>query len=346
MKKLFLFFVLIPLVGTGQHCNSPMPANVFKQKMSQLVLQNNDQQRLIYATNMLTNSCFLSAQIRDAAIAFTNDYYRYEFARKAWSHTFDPGNFFDVYNAFSSFSGALRLYDYVSSINYAQPAQVSWFPDIPYPDITNYSGVTGCQAPVSDKDFDEISKLFTIQHSDAERKAEGLKIVKSNCISFGQAMKLSTVFQLESNRLLFLKEIFPKIYDLENYTAATVVFDHIPYKNEWLSFGTAIIDSANAIPVCEVKAEEFSEIKNNIKDVSVNSTRVNLAKQILSTKKCFSTSQVKQIVELFSVESSRLEIALYAYDFCSDKENYYQLQGALSTTGSKNRLIEFINSKK
>jgi len=38
--------------------------------------------------------------------------------------------------------------------------------------------------------------------------------------------------------------------------------------------------------ICEVTTPDFDDIKRSIHNVSVNSTKLTLAKQIISTKKC------------------------------------------------------------
>ena len=104
----------------------------------------------------------------------------------------------------------------------------------------------------------------------------------------------------------------------------------------------------NSIPLetCEVSVQEYNQIKNSLKNVSVNSTRVTMAKQIIETKKCFTVDQLRGIVKLFSVESSRYEVAEFGYDYCIDPGNYYQITEEFNTTSSKNKMLEFLNSKK
>jgi Domain of unknown function (DUF4476) len=189
-----------------------------------------------------------------------------------------------------------------------------------------------------------------MQRTDAARRTEGLKLYEVNCLSMAQTMKLSTLFEMESNRLTFLKEVFPKVYDLENYTYVTDVFSHIPYKNDWLSYCPTVIEPGTVthpppVEVCEVHAPEYEDIKRSIGNVSVNSTKLTLTKQIISTKKCFTVKQIAGIISLFSIESSRLEVALYSYEYCTNKGDYYQLTESFSTTGSKDKLLEFIGSR-
>jgi len=354
MKKIILLILLIPVMATAQRCPSPMPANIFKQHLNQLALQPNDQQKLQLAKNILPGSCMLSSQIKDIAMVFGGDYYRFEFCKRAWKNVYDPNNFYDVYDAFASFSNALRLYDFVNREETSAPTPPIvqfWYPNLAYPVAVGYRGITGCDLPLAENDFEVLCKPAILQKTDAARRSEALKIVANNCLSLGQIMKLSTLFQLESNRLAFMKEVYPRVHDLENYSFGTEVFSHVPYKNDWLAYCPTIIDppvtppTASPVVICEVTQQDFEDIKRSIGNVSVNSTKLTLAKQIISTKKCFTVRQIAGIIELFSIESSRLEIALYSYDYCINKADYYQLTESFYTTGSKDKLLEFISNK-
>ena len=336
-----------------------MPANMFRQNLNQLALQPNDQQKLQFSKNILQGSCLLSSQVKDMAMVFGGDYYRFEFCKRAWKHVYDPGNFFDVYDAFGNLSNALRLYDFVNrqeppvviDPNPTPPGLQTWYPDLSYPIALGYRGATGCNIPLADNDFEVMCKPVVMQKTDAGRKNEALRMASVNCLSLGQVMKLATLFELESNRLAFMKEAFPRVYDLENYSYGTEVFSHVPYKNDWLAYCPTLLDTQSPPPppppvvTCEVTAADFEDIKRSIGNVSVNSTKVTLAKQIISTKKCFTVKQIGGIIELFSVESARLEIALYSYDFCINTGDYYQLTESLYTTSSKDKLLEYIKSK-
>jgi hypothetical protein len=360
MKRLLIMlFLVAPFTGVTQNCQSPMPAGVFRQKLNQMAMQPNDAQKLQFAKSLLPGSCLLSSQVKDMAVVFAGDYYRYEFARRAWRHTYDPVNFFDVYDAFAGFSSALRLYDFVNKQDPSPPPgpppgnvpPKNWYPDLAYPLPAGYSGSTGCALPLADNDFEVLAGPVVQQKTDAAIRTEALKLMVSNCLCMGQAMKIASLFDLESNRLSFLKEVFPKLYDLENYTYATELFTHIPYKNDWLAHCPTVLDPVvgtppPATPVCEVTEAEFADIRKSIDNVSVNSTKLTLAKQIVSTKKCFTVKQIAAIMNLFYVESSKLDLALYSYDFCVNTGDYYQLTESLNTTSSKDKLLEFISSKK
>lgn len=205
MKKklliLFLFQFGLVLFASAQKCNSPMPTQIFKQHLSQVVLKPTDQAKFQYTKNLLQGSCLLSEQIRDLSMTFSGDYYRLEFCKRAWRHTFDPVNFYDVYDSFTHLSAALRLYDAVNRDepqnnipDPVAPPVVSghWYPDLSYPSPVGYKGVAGCQLPIADNDFEVLSRPVVLQQNDMNRRNEAIRFVNSNCCSMGQLMKLST----------------------------------------------------------------------------------------------------------------------------------------------------------
>ncbi len=173
-------------------------------------------------------------------------------------------------------------------------------------------------------------------------------VVVISGISMAQVMRIVLSFGLESNRLLFLKDNFMRIYDLENYTYARDVFTHEPYRNDWLSFASASLSQFNPPPVspCEVGPAEFEQAVAAIAKENSSNTRLIVAKQVISAKKCLWVNQIKEIMAQMSFESVKLEIAKYAYDYCRDTENYFMLNDALSFSSSKTDLINFVNGKK
>lgn len=89
----------------------------------------------------------------------------------------------------------------------------------------------------------------------------------------------------------------------------------------------------------------FEQFKQTLRNESFENTRVTLAKQTISTN-FFTALQVKDIVNLFSFESSKLDIAKYAYDFTVDKGSYFVINDAFSFSSSKDELNNYIRTKR
>jgi hypothetical protein len=85
---------------------------------------------------------------------------------------------------------------------------------------------------------------------------------------------------------------------------------------------------------------DFRDVKATIAAKSFDDTKLEIAKQVTSAN-CLFASEVKEIMQLFSFESTRLEYAKFAYRFTFDMGNYYKLNDALEFESSVKELTEF-----
>ena len=90
---------------------------------------------------------------------------------------------------------------------------------------------------------------------------------------------------------------------------------------------------------------EFNDVKDQITKEWLENNRLISAKTIMD-KNNFTTQQVKELMLLFTFENNRLEVAKYAYRKTVDKQNYYQLNDALSFSSSKDELARFIRESR
>lgn len=89
---------------------------------------------------------------------------------------------------------------------------------------------------------------------------------------------------------------------------------------------------------------EFAAGKNTIKNQSFADSQLKVAKTFTKNN-CLSVDQIREIMDLFSFESHKLDYAKFAYDYCFDKNNYYQLSSAFKFSSSADELNEFLESK-
>ncbi|HOU98967.1 MAG TPA: DUF4476 domain-containing protein [Bacteroidales bacterium] len=88
---------------------------------------------------------------------------------------------------------------------------------------------------------------------------------------------------------------------------------------------------------------DFQSAKKTISSKSFEDSKLTLAKQIVSAN-CVLSSQVKEILDVFGFESTRLEFAKFAYKYTYDKKNYYKVNEGFKFESSIDELNEFINS--
>ncbi len=89
--------------------------------------------------------------------------------------------------------------------------------------------------------------------------------------------------------------------------------------------------------------QDFASVKNSISSKSFDETKLTVAKQVISSN-CLTSSQVKEIMLLFSFEDTRLDLAKWAYGYTFDIGNYYKLNDAFTFESSIEELNEYIGS--
>lgn len=94
----------------------------------------------------------------------------------------------------------------------------------------------------------------------------------------------------------------------------------------------------------EMSDADFSQAKESLRKEWFENTRLNTAKQIID-KNYFTSSQVKDLMLLFTFENNRLDLAKYAYNKVVDKGNFFIVNDALSMTSNKEKLNEFIHDQ-
>jgi len=91
-------------------------------------------------------------------------------------------------------------------------------------------------------------------------------------------------------------------------------------------------------------AGDFNRALSTIRNESFENSKLNTAKQITSSNR-LCVSQIVQICNLFSFEQTKLDFAKYAYRYCADPNNYFQLNDVFSFAPSKDELRKYIEGR-
>lgn len=104
------------------------------------------------------------------------------------------------------------------------------------------------------------------------------------------------------------------------------------------------------LPYCEetyysgpavMSAEDFSILQQMVSNTSFEETRLALIKQAIGSR-AVSTQQVLSLMNMMSFESTRLELAKWAYSKTIDRENYFIVNQGFSFSSSTSDLANFI----
>jgi hypothetical protein len=89
----------------------------------------------------------------------------------------------------------------------------------------------------------------------------------------------------------------------------------------------------------------FSALLATMKRESFETTRLELTKQVVD-KNYFTTTQVRQLLLLYSFDNNRLDLAKHAYKNTIDRENYFQLYELFTFSRSKEELAAYVRDFK
>jgi len=191
------------------------------------------------------------------------------------------------------------------------------------------------------------------QPDDELRVSIAVQLAEGNCLTVEQIMKIGSMIEQEQKRLDYLKRSYDYSYDVGNYQFGDQLFTTATYRDEFSNYIRSRKPGSpgqhmpqHHVPPCGVSDGEFSEIVRSISSQSFNNTQLTLAKQIVKSKKCFTTEQIRQIVNIFSFETSKLDMAKYCYTYCVDRDNYYRINECFSFSSSVTELDEFISTQR
>lgn len=91
-------------------------------------------------------------------------------------------------------------------------------------------------------------------------------------------------------------------------------------------------------------AAEFQNAKTSISSKTFASSRMTLAKQVTGAN-CLLVSQVREIMDLFTFETDKLEYVKFAYNYTYDIGNYYRINDGFTFESSISDLNKFLEGK-
>ena len=89
---------------------------------------------------------------------------------------------------------------------------------------------------------------------------------------------------------------------------------------------------------------DFSSAFETVKNLGFDETRLKTAKQIVSDN-CMNTSQISQICGVFGFESSKLDFAKFAFEFCVEPKNYFKINNVFGFSSSVDELNNYIQNR-
>jgi hypothetical protein len=116
---------------------------------------------------------------------------------------------------------------------------------------------------------------------------------------------------------------------------------------ETMSQNTVFIKGYSGLIGCGAPMIEsdFIDFKISIQSIKFEDVKMDAAKNGIGNH-CFLVSQIRELMQLFSFEETKLELAKYAYPYTYDIGNYPKLNDAFTFETSIEEINKYIQSKK
>ena len=346
-----VFCLSFALQAKAQDCQNPITAVQFQAYYTQIATQPNNDAKKNMALAFNPNTCWMSSHIKSVCQLFTDDSYKLDFAKAAYSHCYDRANYYDVYDAFGKFSSAMRLHDFITGNGTVvtnpppppppPPPTGLIFPKWNYPVPNNYLGKKGCPGPVvTNETFMEEAMAVNEQTSD-EQKFQAMQFSsESHCMSMAMYMKMASLIKDENVRYKAMMNCYPLLYDQENYPSSLVIFPTINKKTEWNTFCKVYL---NPPPPCMTGDADFKKINDDMKLKPFADDKMKIFEPA-SKDKCFNVEQIRTISKQFPFGAEKSKVFKLAYAKCTNRADYYKLVDELAFSSEKEDLKLFIKN--
>ncbi|HEU5165791.1 MAG TPA: DUF4476 domain-containing protein [Chitinophagaceae bacterium] len=268
-----------------------------------------------------TNYYFTTAQAKSLIQLVSSQSNRFTLAKASYRSITDPTNFPQIYEVLNSQSQRDQLADYVSNYNAGSSSTA-----ITAAKFNTIYRTAQRQATTNSK-VSYIYNAFTNTN---------------NYFTVAQARQLVQLAPDEANRLYLAKISYRSIIDRTNFSQMNTLLNTQASKNE-LNIFVSTYDNSNPVYTkVAMKEADFNTLYRDIQNrYGLGAKMAALSNAFASENYYFTTSQTKQLIQLVSEESNRLELAKASYDNIVDQANFNQLYDIFSSS-SRNELEIYV----
>ena len=269
-----------------------------------------------------TGNYFTTAQARQLIQLVNNQGDRFTLAKASYRSITDPTNFTQVYNLFNSQSYRDQLADYVSSYNAGSSSTAMT--------TARFNTIyrTAQRQSTTNSKVSYIYNAFTNTN---------------NYFTVSQARQLVQLVPDETNRLYLAKISYRSIINKNNFSQMYTLLNSQASRNELNTFVNTYDDSNPVYTRVAMKEADYNVLYRDVQNRFGLGAKMDALTSIFANENYyFTVGQAKQLIQLVSSESNRLELAKASYNNIVDQANFNQLYDVLSSTASRNELEIYV----
>lgn len=205
-----------------------------------------------------------------------------------------------------------------------------------------------CDTVLNNKDL-VYAKSLILKANDKEASHRYINtIISNNCYNTSQLKELLELEPIDMDRLNSAKVAYNRITDKENINSILSVFKYPSMRESYLNFineQKSIVNQKELNCKEAINNNQLNELYTKIKNSGYDNEKVDVSKRLLA-QNCLSSLQIKKILEIFSHDREKLELAKFATIIILDKENSFMLADEFQYQGTKEEFFKFINYQK
>ena len=193
----------------------------------------------------------------------------------------------------------------------------------------------------------EVIRSFDRERYDSNRlKMADMIFSTDGYMTTAQITRVAETFDYDSNRVKFLKNAYRNCVDPYNYYMVLRTLDYSSSRENIINY---VLDEKEHMlrrtdMVRKVSSSDMTAILKALKNESFDSTREKLGKMIVCGS-LLTSRQIADMAKTFTYDSRRHDFLLYAYDFCSDPQNYTIAANTLEYRSNREDLMKKISRR-
>ncbi len=259
-----------------------------------------------------TNNYFTAVQTRQLIQLINNQNNRLSLTKAAYSRLTDPANYTQMYDLLNQ-SGRDDLTAYVNSYN-----------------------VENSSIAMSSSGFNTIYRTAQRQSTTNSRVSYIYNAFTNtnNYFTVAQARQLIQLVPDEANRLHLAKISYRSIVDRRNFSRMNDLFRTQASRTELTTFVNTYDDSTPVYTKVAMKESDFNTLYRDIQNrIGIGAKYSALTDAFANENNYFTVVQARQLIQLVSSESNRLQLAKASYDNIVDPTNFSGLYDILGRSG-------------
>jgi hypothetical protein len=169
-------------------------------------------------------------------------------------------------------------------------------------------------------------------------------------LSSQQVKALVRVVPNEDARLELAVALYPRTVDPENFYEVYDAFNSYSRVFRLHDYIRGVRPGPVPLPaptaVVPLSEDEFRDIVRVVRAEGFDDNRKAIAKQAIAGKGRFLARQVRDLLRVFAFEETRLDLAMFAYEYTYDPENYYLVNEVFAFSDNKERLARHIELRR